>query len=78
VELPEYTLPLDPNFHPRGISTWDPPYSTTSEAVPCPQKRYEAKNRGIVSTHGWKREWNFHATDFPLFPPKTATTVIHG
>jgi hypothetical protein len=41
------------------FSTWDPPSSTASKAVPYPKKRYEAKNRGIVSTQEWKREWNF-------------------
>jgi hypothetical protein len=48
-------------------STWyflrgtPPPSSTASEAVlvPYPEKRYEAKNRGIISTQEWKREWNF-------------------
>jgi hypothetical protein len=32
------------------FSTWDPPSSTGSEAVPHPEMRYEAKNWGIVST----------------------------
>jgi hypothetical protein len=38
------------------FSTWDPPFSTASKAVPYPKKRYEDKNRGIVSTQEWKRE----------------------
>ena len=52
VELPEYTLPLDTNFHPCGISTWDPPFGTVSEVVRHPNKTDMAKNRGMASTRG--------------------------
>ena len=36
VVFPEYTLPLDTNFHPRGISTWEILSSTASKVVRHP------------------------------------------
>jgi hypothetical protein len=59
IMLPKPYRTVRYEFPPTWYFYVAPPSSTASEAVPYPEKRYEAKNRGIVSTQEWKREWNF-------------------
>jgi hypothetical protein len=50
-------------FPPMWYFYMGPPSSTTSEAVPCPQKSQEAKNHGgIVSTCALQRKWDSHSS----------------